>query len=527
MFRPKLLPETHLRAGALMSALLVAFVAAGAPRSLSQNRDAGTERVSVEVEDGTKKVLYEGSYALVVGASKYDTDKGWQSLPGVLEDVRAVKTALEAHGFTVETVIDPTRAAFDQKMREFIDRYGQKENNRLLVYFAGHGATVDTVDGRNLGYIVPSDAPLPDRDKVAFKRKAISMEEVSAVYARQIESKHVLFIFDSCFSGSIFHLMPRSVPAGGISTKMFNPVRQFITAGTDKQRVPDRSVFRRQFVKALEGRADANNDHRVTGTELGVFLYDKVEFFSKGAQTPIFGKIFDPALNEGEFVFSLLQPGEEKPRFANAINVMELLKQVDPERQSSVDMADLNHWLTIANSNDPEDFQEYLSKYPKGAFAKVAMKRRQAGTANRQRASRSDVAPAVWPHASVQFTRASYLVTTAGPPPPKQDNQIPAAAQEAAGMNPNESWFVILGSYPLTRQDKANALMIKYQARGYDARLINSNWGDFPNFARSLWVIVIGPGTQREARDVARELRSTVRYPRKKDRPYIKQAVKF
>lgn len=519
------MPAIQLRMYALMSALLATTITFGPPRSLSQTRDARAE-VKVEVEDGTKKILYEGSYALVVGASKYDSDKGWQNLPGVLEDVGAVKAALEAHGFTVETLIDPSRAAFDQKMREFIDRYGQKENNRLLVYFAGHGATVDTVDGRNLGYIVPRDAPLPDRDKVAFKRTAISMEELSAVYARQIESKHALFIFDSCFSGSIFHLMPRSVPAGGISTKMFNPVRQFITAGNEKQRVPDRSIFRRQFVKALEGRADTNHDHRVTGTELGVFLYDQVEFLSKGAQTPVFGKIFDPALNEGEFVFSLLQPGDEKPRFANAINVMELLKQVDPEKQGSVDMAELSEWLAIANSNDPEDFRTYLSKFPGGAFAKVARKRAEARPSAARKTSPSVSDFAAQPNDAWRFARVSYR-ETAWTQLPAQDNTQPAAPQAGTRVNPDESWYVILGSYPLTRQDKANALMIKYQARGFDARLINTNWGDFPNFARSLWVIVIGPGTQREARDVARELRATVKYAARKDRPYIKQAVKF
>ena len=71
-------------------------------------------------------------------------------------------------------------------------------------------------------------------------KKAISMKEIES-YALQIESKHALFIFDSCFSGSLFN-MSRSIPRI-ISEKTSKPVRQFITAGTSEQEVPDKSVF--------------------------------------------------------------------------------------------------------------------------------------------------------------------------------------------------------------------------------------------------------------------------------------------
>jgi hypothetical protein len=83
-------------------------------------------------------------------------------------------------------------------------------------------------------------------------------------------------------------------------------VRQFISAGTVDQQVPDESLFRQFFIKALAGDPDAdrNGDGYVTGSELGQFLQEKITALSGGAQTPQYGKMADPRLNRGEFVFT-------------------------------------------------------------------------------------------------------------------------------------------------------------------------------------------------------------------------------
>jgi uncharacterized caspase-like protein len=243
--------------------------------------------------------LYGKSYALIVGASAY---KYWPKLPGVKKDVALVKAALEKHGFEVTTVMDPTRADFDHAMRSFIATRGQDATNRLLFYYAGHGYTVKGAQGQEMGYMVPVETPLPGKDRGAIRSTAISMLEIE-IYAKQIDAKHALFLFDSCFSGSIFGLS-RAVPAA-ISDKTTKPVRQFITAGAADQEVPDDSVFRRQFVAALAGEADLNRDGYITGSELSQFLEDTVINYTRGAQTPQYGKIRDPFLDKGDFVFFL------------------------------------------------------------------------------------------------------------------------------------------------------------------------------------------------------------------------------
>jgi hypothetical protein len=272
------------------------------PDLATANQHSRGQSVRVKTTAGGEMELYAGSYALVVGVSGYTN--GWESLPDVVNDVVEVKKALETQSFTVETLMNPTRSQFDGKVRDFIARYGQNKDNRLLIYFSGHGHTLQTNDNRQreLGYLVPADAPLPRPDVIGtFKSHAISMNEINN-YAEQIEAKHVLFVFDSCFSGSIFKTRSGGIPEP-IRDKTSEPVRQFITAGNEKQQVPARSIFRRVFVQAIGGAADMNRDGYITGMELGEFLHSEVTTQSRRLQTPQSGKILNPDLNQGDFVF--------------------------------------------------------------------------------------------------------------------------------------------------------------------------------------------------------------------------------
>ncbi|HIF69589.1 MAG TPA: hypothetical protein EYQ29_09850, partial [Candidatus Lambdaproteobacteria bacterium] len=123
-------------------------------------------------------------------------------------------------------------------------------------------------------------------------------------------AKHALFLFDACFSGSLFALS-RAIPES-INYKTAKPVRQFITSGSAEETVPDQSIFRSQFVAALEGEGDSNGDGYLSGTELGQFLQDSVVNYSKGAQHPQYGKIRNPNLDKGDFVFMLGDPDRNR-----------------------------------------------------------------------------------------------------------------------------------------------------------------------------------------------------------------------
>lgn len=263
--------------------------------------------VEIKVKKADGKVqdvrLYSGSYALIIGNSDYSN--GWDRLSGVVSDVVAVRNILQRHGFVVETEENLTSEKFEARIRKFINDYGYDRDNRLIIYYAGHGYTLNSAgDKRELGYIIPSDTPLPTKDERGFRQKAVSMIAIQS-FARQIQAKHALFVFDSCFSGKLFALRNTLKVTPFIYEKVDSPVRQFITAGNETQTVPDESIFRKSFVRGLEGEADRNDDTFITGTELADYLKEKVTNYSERRQTPQYGLINDIDLDRGDFVFVL------------------------------------------------------------------------------------------------------------------------------------------------------------------------------------------------------------------------------
>lgn len=139
----------------------------------------------------------------------------------------------------------------------------------MLLYLAGHGHTLKPSYGGFMGYFVPVDAP-GAANVAAFLFAAVPMEQME-IFAKQINSKHALFVFDACFAGTIF--VPRRASAVTMDWSIVGqPVRLFLTSCSAKETVPDRSKFRERFVAAIGGEADLNGDGCVTGSELGTYI---------------------------------------------------------------------------------------------------------------------------------------------------------------------------------------------------------------------------------------------------------------
>ena len=260
--------------------------------------------VQTKASSGASKqiTLYSGYYALVVGCADYTA--GWSRLPNPVEDAREVAGILEQMGWQVDLLENPDWDRLDTALNQIIAGPGKVRNKAVLFWFSGHGHTLEEADGTKLGYIVPVDAPPPTRDEIGFMRRAIDMRQIETV-AKRIRSKHVLMVFDSCFSGAIF-TMVRAAPSDYIKEKIAAPVREFITAGRENEQVPDRSVFKISFIQGIkDGYADVNGDGYVTGEELGAYLEENVINYSRKAQHPQFGKINNPKLDKGDFVFVL------------------------------------------------------------------------------------------------------------------------------------------------------------------------------------------------------------------------------
>lgn len=275
--------------------LLLLFAASSSPLHAQTGGDRRGGRLIPSVEEVQDS--FDGGHALLIGASKY---QHWDDLAGVIPDLVAVRQVLEARGFVVdEEVRDPTYERLISAVRRFILQQGNNPRNRLVIYFAGHGHSMAQSYQGELGFLVPVDAPLPSVDAAGFRAKAVSMVQMRS-WAEEIQARHVLFIFDACFAGSVFETF-RSAPPD-IQRAFNKPTRQFITSGSARETVPDRSLFRRELVSGLEGTADLDNDGFVTGTELGLHLRKRV---TSATQHPQFGTQPRPEFREGDFVFWL------------------------------------------------------------------------------------------------------------------------------------------------------------------------------------------------------------------------------
>ena len=264
-------------------------------------------RVVVTTPEGKEIPLYNNSYALVLGNGNYSN--GWDPLPGALRDVDDVAKALKKNGFKVILKKNLTRESFNRAFGRFCHKYGRDKSNRLLFYYAGHGHTEKMANNEDLGYLVMVDAPSPQSDPVGFEMASVDMQSM-VTRAKKIKARHVLFMFDSCFSGSILNLREQVVPEN-ISDSVKLPVRQFITAGRANEPVPDHSIFKVAFLDLLEGRGrEPNPDGYITGEELGFYLKNTVPKYNK-LQHPQYGKIRDIRLDKGDFVFQLASSGAQ------------------------------------------------------------------------------------------------------------------------------------------------------------------------------------------------------------------------
>jgi formylglycine-generating enzyme required for sulfatase activity len=208
-----------------------------------------------------------------------------------------VNEGLSGMGFEVTRVSDPRSDQLRNAFQDFINAHGYGAGNRLLFFYSGHG---HSRDNGTKGYLVPTNAPDPRRDETGFLRTALPMSQIHA-WCRQMEAKHALFLFDSCFSGSVFRTKALPDTPPHITASTSKPVRQFISAGSADQQVPAKSVFQPLFLRGLRGAADLSRDGYITGTELGLYLSQEVPQYDRG-QTPQFGKMRDPDLDEGDFV---------------------------------------------------------------------------------------------------------------------------------------------------------------------------------------------------------------------------------
>ncbi|MBN1427373.1 MAG: caspase family protein [Anaerolineae bacterium] len=183
-------------------------------------------------------------------------------------------------------------AAFDT----IFNRWNIADDDRLMIFFAGHGITRETSDGGKVGYIAPFDA------KPGAWRTLLRMSDLID-QATFLAAKHILFVMDTCYSGLSFL---RQAPVDPVVEHFLTRrAIQMMTSGKGTEPVADggdlendNSIFTGHLLQALSGDA-ATASGLMTAGDVMHYVYRHVTRTPKVRQTPQYGWLN----GDGDFVF--------------------------------------------------------------------------------------------------------------------------------------------------------------------------------------------------------------------------------
>jgi hypothetical protein len=222
-----------------MSSDLLNGIRSGSARLLCQAAVAACGLIAAaQIPEDIQQALQLRGHALLIGVSDYTS--GWDQLPSVENDLRDLKAGLKPYFETVDVLPNPTVAELRSKMRDFLLGQWNRPNERLFIYYSGHGFTDFNQSSRQSdGY--GNDTPLYSQRDGTAVTNAVPFIEVNS-WSLQTKVLHVLMVFDSCFSGSLFQTKanvtePSLKDFDGVRSMLRQPIRYYITAGRQNEQV--------------------------------------------------------------------------------------------------------------------------------------------------------------------------------------------------------------------------------------------------------------------------------------------------
>ncbi len=240
-------------------------------------------------------------YALIIGNQNYQLI---ESLKTPVNDAqRAARVLHDKYGFTVQVLTDSSDVGMLKALNDLNDILKPEDN--LLIYYAGHGARLQT-SFEVAGYWLPVNSEAPPKDTFW-----VPNEQITAHLAR-LAAKRVLVVADSCYAG-LLSTDPSYLFAGGgggytkeyIAYKLPKRARLLISSGGDEPVLDNgggaNSVFAQAFITELE-----TNQGILATPELFSRVAKRVEsgaVQNKFIQKPEFKSIKGAGHEVGDFFF--------------------------------------------------------------------------------------------------------------------------------------------------------------------------------------------------------------------------------
>ncbi|MBZ5727332.1 MAG: caspase family protein [Acidobacteriia bacterium] len=281
----------------LIPLLAAATLAAQQPPPAKQQRDLKIEKIEAAPAPPKAQVVPR-SYAVIVGVSQYPKLADKFQLHFAERDAQSIFSILispEGGNFRMENVHILTDAkATLAGLRQEIDTWlpsVAKDDDRVLIYFAGHGFVYQ---GR--GYLAPYDI---DANRIA--ETGYPMDELASVIAAKVHARWKILLTDACHSGAISPEDSQSLnhSLSDLSKSLFS-----LTASRDREISYESSdlegghgFFTYYLVEGLGGAADTSHDGLVTADELAEYVHTQVREKTGGRQNPTSERgSFDPEM---------------------------------------------------------------------------------------------------------------------------------------------------------------------------------------------------------------------------------------
>lgn len=206
-------------------------------------------------------------YVFTIGISDYSNTNGFGDLPNAVLDTDSLQSVLEIkYGAEIYGPLRNEKAT----RKNIFARFNQlskdlTENDKLLVWFSGHGEYVPV---KNKGYWITSNV-----SSSTELSEAVSYNDVSSLLS-DIKAKHVMLIADACYSGALFSTVRNSRTSNfTLAQRMQKQSRYGLTSGGlttvyDGERKGSHSPF----AKALLELLNTNDQMYLSSEEIGSFL---------------------------------------------------------------------------------------------------------------------------------------------------------------------------------------------------------------------------------------------------------------
>ena len=268
------------------------------PRACAQASPQTRDVVSATASQTSPELKHGAYYALVIGIDSY---RPLPHLETPVNDAREIAVVLnEQYGFTTQTLLD--MEATRDHIIEALDHYRSslKENDNLLIYYAGHGYFDKEADS---AYWAPVDA---GKDTYAHW---IIAEDITKT-SNALPARQVLIISDSCYSGMLTRKaaspdFTREDHAQYVEKMLLRRSRHIMSSGGNEP-VQDSDASghfstHSVFANALLQTLSEDQETEFTAGQLFNRIQELVGV--RAAQVPQYKLILDPRSNGGDFVF--------------------------------------------------------------------------------------------------------------------------------------------------------------------------------------------------------------------------------